>query len=132
MRESPLRSGQRDARSHQADAVHFGLLARIFFGAFAGLVALVEQFDLLQFLEGFAEASLGVLELNPQFVGRALQVLAALDRRLGIGRIGEMRGILMPARSCSVWISRSRSVVMRWKSAIMLSIWATRRRFSST
>src|ERR1700761_2988033 len=38
----------------------------------------------------------------------------------------------MPARSCSVRISRSRSADIRWKSAIMPSIWATLRRFSST
>src|ERR1700726_2810832 len=38
----------------------------------------------------------------------------------------------MPARSCSATISRSRSFAMRWKSAIMASIWATLRRFSSS
>src|SRR5215471_11668965 len=38
----------------------------------------------------------------------------------------------MPARSCSLWISRSSSTAMRWKSAIMPSIWVTLRRFSST
>src|SRR3954452_14842104 len=41
-------------------------------------------------------------------------------------------GSFIPARSCSDWISRSRSTDIRWKSAIMPSIWATLRRFSST
>src|SRR5262249_20645851 len=38
----------------------------------------------------------------------------------------------MPARSCSDLISRSKSVAMRSNSAIIPSIWATLRRFSST
>src|SRR3954447_8330715 len=38
----------------------------------------------------------------------------------------------MPARSCSAFISRSRSTPMRSNSAIMPSICATLRRFSST
>src|SRR6187402_2555588 len=59
------RSGDRaDAGAHQADAVEVGLLAGAFLGAFAGLVALVEQFHLLEFLEGFGEKALGVLELD--------------------------------------------------------------------
>ena len=64
------------------------------FGALARLVALVEQFDLLQFLEGFRELRLGVFELGAQIVDRALEILAPLVRRLGIGRIGEMGGIV--------------------------------------
>ena len=75
-----------DAGAHQADRVDVGLLAGVLFGALARLVALVEQFDLLQFLEGFAEQRLGVFELDAQFVGRAGQVLPPLDRGLGIGR----------------------------------------------
>ena len=49
-----------DAGAHQADAVEVGLLTRAFLGAFTGLVALVEQFDLLEFFEGFGEQALGV------------------------------------------------------------------------
>ena len=44
-----------DAGAHQADAVQVGLLAGVFFGALARLVALVEELDLLQFLEGFGQ-----------------------------------------------------------------------------
>ncbi len=40
-------SGHGDARAHQADAVEVRLLAGVFLGALPGLVALVEQFDLL-------------------------------------------------------------------------------------
>lgn len=47
-----------DAGAHQADAVEVGLLAGVFLGAFAGLVALVEELDLLQLLEGSAKAAL--------------------------------------------------------------------------
>src|SRR4029453_1767612 len=51
------------AGTHQADAGEIGLLAGAFLGAFAGLVALVQELDLLELLEGFAERSLGFLEL---------------------------------------------------------------------
>jgi hypothetical protein len=47
------KSGHRDPRAHQTDAVEVGLLAGAFFGAFAGLVAFVQQFDLLRFFERF-------------------------------------------------------------------------------
>jgi len=53
-----------EARTHQTDAVEIGLLAGALLGAFARLVAFVEQLDLLQFLEGFRQQRLGVLELN--------------------------------------------------------------------
>src|SRR5262249_18349531 len=43
-----------------------------------------------------AERSLGVLELDLEVVDRPQQVLAPKHRRLGIGRIGEMRGIVDP------------------------------------
>src|SRR3954470_23205388 len=80
-------SGDRaDARAHQSDAVEIGLLARTFFGTLTGLIAFVEQLDLLEFFEGFAKQRLGILELHAQFVGRAREVLTALDRSLGIGR----------------------------------------------
>ncbi len=67
------------------------LFAGVFFRPLARLVALVEQLDLLQFLEGLGQMALGVFELDLQLVGRPLQVLAPLDRGLGVGRIGEMR-----------------------------------------
>ena len=81
----------RDPGAHQADAVEIGLLAGAFLGAFAGLVAFVQQFDLLQLLERLGQQASRVLELDAQLVGGAGQVLAALDRGLGVGRIGEMR-----------------------------------------
>jgi hypothetical protein len=52
------------AGAHQADGVQIGLLERDLGGAFAHLVALVEQLDLLQFLEGFRQGLLGVVELG--------------------------------------------------------------------
>ena len=66
------------------------------FGAFPHLVALVEQLDLLELLEGLGEGLLGVVELSLQFVGRVLEVLAPLDGGLGVGRIGKMGGIVDP------------------------------------
>ena len=59
-------------------------------GALPHLVALIEQLDLLELLEGLGQRLLGVVELDLQLVGRVLEVLAPLDRGLGIGRIGEM------------------------------------------
>ena len=47
-------------------------------------------------LECLAQQAFGVFQLNPQFVGGAGQVFPALDRGLGIGRIGEMGGIVDP------------------------------------
>src|SRR5688572_13590171 len=80
--------------AHAADAVELNLLARILLGFFAGLIALVEHFDLLQFLERLAERRLRIVELCLEFASRTPQVLAAVDRGLGIGRIGEMRWIV--------------------------------------
>src|ERR1700694_504783 len=88
-------SGPR-AGAQQADGGELGLLAGLFLRPLAHLVALVEKLHLLHFLEGLAERSLGVLELDLELVGRALEVLAPLHRRLGIGRIGEMAGVVNP------------------------------------
>src|SRR4029077_10678579 len=52
--------------AHQTDRIHVGLFAGAFLGALARLVALVEQFDLLQLLERFGEQRLGVFELDAQ------------------------------------------------------------------
>src|SRR3954453_11135555 len=60
----------------RADAIKFDLLARVLLGLLARLVALVEQFDLLQFFERLAERSLGVVELPFQLTGRAAQIFA--------------------------------------------------------
>src|ERR1700754_728496 len=91
------RSGDRpDTGAHKSDAVEIGLLAGAFLGALAGLVALVEQLDLLELLEGLRQQALGVFELNPQFVGRAGQIFPTLNRRLGIGRVCEVRRIVDP------------------------------------
>ena len=48
------------------------------------------------FVKGFAQEALCFLELDSQLVGRTGEVFPALDRGLGIGRIGEMRGIVDP------------------------------------
>src|SRR5471032_3546302 len=80
--------------AHRGDAVEFGLLARILLGLFARVVALVEHLDLLELLEGLAQHGLGVVELGFQLTGRSLEVLAPADRGLGVGRIGEMGGIV--------------------------------------
>src|SRR5262249_4285112 len=56
--------------------------------------ALVEQLDLFQLLERLAQRRLGVVELSSELVGRTFEILTALYRRLGIGRIGEMRRIM--------------------------------------
>ena len=85
-----------DAGAHQADTVEIGLLAGALLGAFARLIALVQQLDFLEFLESLGQHALGVFKLNAQFVGGPGQVFPALDRGLGIGRIGEMRGIVDP------------------------------------
>src|SRR5471032_2383812 len=79
---------------HRGDAVEFGLLARILLGLLARVVALVEHLDLLELLERLAQRGLGVVDLDLELVGRALEVLAPADRGLGIGRIGEMGGIV--------------------------------------
>src|SRR6185437_7751533 len=94
MRETASGNRRPDAGAHQADTVEIGLLASAFLGALARLVALVEKLDLLEFLERLAQQALGVFKLNPQFVGRAGQVFPPLDRSLGVGRIGEVRGIV--------------------------------------
>ena len=59
---------------HQADGVELGWFAGVELSALPRLVALVEQFDLLQFLERFAEHRLGVVELGLELVGRTLEV----------------------------------------------------------
>src|SRR5262249_22388356 len=84
------------AVAHYADGVELSLLAGAFLGPLAHLVALVEQFDLLHFLERLSERGLGLVELDLQLVGGTLEVLAPLHRGLGVGRIGEMAGIVNP------------------------------------
>jgi len=50
------RSGNRpDPGPHQPDAVEIGMLPRVFFGALARLIALVEQLDFLELLESLGE-----------------------------------------------------------------------------
>src|SRR4051795_6836486 len=70
------------AGAHQADSVELGLLAGGLLLALADLIALVEQLNLLHLVEGLAERRFGVVELNPQFVGRALEVFAPHHRGL--------------------------------------------------
>src|SRR5258705_9721221 len=52
-----IASGARGA-AHQADGIELGLFARSDFLAFAHLVALIEQLDLLHLLEGLAQGRL--------------------------------------------------------------------------
>ncbi len=68
-------SGHRDPGAHQADAVEIGLLPGAFFGTFPRLIAFVEQFDLLEFLERLAQNGLGILKLHPQFVCGSGEIL---------------------------------------------------------
>src|SRR5262249_18825485 len=98
-------------RPHRADAVELSLFAGVLDGALARLVALVEQLDLLELLERLGECHPGILELALELVGRALEVVAPPDRRLGIGRIGEMRrivdaGALLLGRDLAIEIGR--------------------------
>jgi len=58
-----------DPGAHQTDAVEIGLFPGVLFRPLARLIALVQQFDLLEFIEGFAEQAFGVFQLNTQFVG---------------------------------------------------------------
>src|ERR1700686_5355278 len=88
-----LRRGD-SAHAHQRDIVEFGLFGGVLGLALADLVAFVEQLDLLEFLESFRQRQLGVLELGAQFVGGALEILAAPDRGLGVGRIGKVARIV--------------------------------------
>jgi hypothetical protein len=60
---------QRAARSQGADRIEIGLFARLFGGAVANLVALIEQLDLLEILEAFLKGDFRLVELNRQLVG---------------------------------------------------------------
>src|SRR6187455_844019 len=82
------------ADAHDADRVELALLDRVLGGALARLIALVEQLDLLQFLEGFAKLRLGFVELRLQVVDRAAKIFSALGRSLRIGWISKMGGIV--------------------------------------
>src|SRR5439155_5730275 len=82
------------ARARQAHAAEVDLLAGMLHRAFADLVPLVEQLDLLELLEGFAEGGFGVVELVLELLRRAAEIVATGHRGLGIGRIGEVPGIV--------------------------------------
>src|SRR4051812_44155947 len=88
-----LPSDPHGSAAHHADAIELALLARILGNPLAHLVALVEQLDLLELLERFGERKARLLELALQLVGRTLEIVAPSERRLGIGRISEMRRI---------------------------------------
>ena len=62
-----------DAGAHQADRIHVGLLAGVFLGALARLVALIQKFNLLQLLERLAEQGFGVFELDAKFVAERVR-----------------------------------------------------------
>src|SRR5262249_13856590 len=82
------------AGAHQVHGLGFGLRGDVLLGPLAHLIALLEQLGLLHLLEGLAESRFGVVQLRFQVVRRALEVVAPLDRRLGIGRVGEMSRIM--------------------------------------
>ena len=82
-------------------------------------------------LERVVPLALGGFELRLEPVGRGAQVIAALARRFGEGRVGEVGRIFDPVRSSSALIWRSRSVAMFSNSRIMCSRSATLRAFSS-
>src|ERR1700741_3327395 len=88
--------GAAKPRAHQADRVEIGLFPGALLGALARLIALVEQLDLLELLESLAQEALGIFKLDAQLIGGPRQVFPALDRGLGVGRIGEVRGIVDP------------------------------------
>src|ERR1700733_1289627 len=88
------RLGRGAAGAQERDAVELGLFGVVFRLALAHLVAFVEQLDLFEVVESLAQRAFRVLKLQAQFVGRTLEVFAARDRRLGIGRIGKMPGIV--------------------------------------
>src|SRR5665213_2722920 len=76
------------------DTVEFGLLAGGDVRLLPCLVALIQHLDLLQFLERLAERGLRLVELSLELAGRAAKILTPVDRRLGIGRIGEVTGVV--------------------------------------
>src|SRR5262245_29114948 len=92
--DAPPSGNDAEAGAHQSDTVEVGLFARALFGAFARLIAFVQELDLLELLEGLGQQVLGIFELNAQLVGGPRQIFPALDRRLGVGRVGEVRGIV--------------------------------------
>src|SRR5215831_5182816 len=80
--------------AHHGNNVGLRRRADIVLRPLAHLVAFIEQLDLLHLLEGLAQGRFGIFELDLQILRRALEVVAPLDRRLGIGRIGEMARIM--------------------------------------
>ena len=62
---------------HQADLVDLGLLARAVLGADASLIAFVEQFDFLQFVESVSEGGARI------FGRQATDILALNDKPFG-------------------------------------------------
>src|SRR6476660_504506 len=74
--------------------IGLGFPAHIFLGSLAHLIALIEPHDLRHLLERLAQRRFGVLKLDLQVVGRALEVVEPLDRRLRVSRVGEMTRIM--------------------------------------
>ena len=77
----------------EADLVVARLFARRRFRPFAGVFAIVEGFDLLQFFECFFDRAARVVELALQIRRRSSEIVAAHHRSARIGRIGEMGGV---------------------------------------
>src|SRR5215831_10982226 len=80
--------------AHHGNNVGLRRRADIVLRPLAHLVAFIEQLDLLHLLEGLAQGRFGIFELDLQILRRVLEVVAPLDRRLCIGRIGEMARIM--------------------------------------
>src|ERR1700694_5487388 len=81
------------ANGHDAEGIDFRL-GGIVCGALAHLVALAELLDLFELRESLAQSGLGIVELSFEIVDRVFEIFAPLRRRLGVGRIGEMAGIV--------------------------------------
>src|SRR3984893_1720409 len=84
------------ARPHHSDAMQLGVLPDMFHRTLPHLVALIEQLDFLEFLDGVSTCSSSVLKADREVGGRALKVIAPCHGGFGVGRIGKMRGVVDP------------------------------------
>jgi len=91
-------------------------------------LTLVECLDLAQIGECVFMLGTRLFELQLQILDRAAQIVAALGRSLGVGRIGEM----LRVADASAAISRSSSPESLENSRIISSMRDRLRRFSST
>jgi hypothetical protein len=64
-----LSGGRGAPHPHQGDIVEFGLFGVVLGFPLARLIALIEQFDLLEVFEGLGERQLCVFKLGAKLVG---------------------------------------------------------------